>query len=142
MKKNSILIIESNYYKKISFNLRLGAEEVLKKFNYKYEIILVPGALEIPVTLEKYKNLFRGFIVLGCVIRGETSHYDIVTNITSSTIFDSVQKNKIPLGFGLITAENMSQAIERSDIKKRNLGRNAAEVCIKMVNILEGVKNE
>ena len=142
MKKNCILIIESDYYKDIAINLRIGAENVLKKSNFDYEIVTVPGSLEIPVTLEKYKNLFMGYIILGCVIRGETTHYDIVTKITSSSIFESVRRNKIPLGFGLITAENIKQANDRSNLKKRNLGTNAAEVCIKMIKILEEKKNE
>ena len=80
----------------------------------------VPGALEIPVILEKYKKVFC-FIILGCVIRGETSHYDLVVNVTSSSVYKIVNKDKLPLAFSLLTVENYQQAIERF-IEKKNLG--------------------
>ena len=137
MKKKSILIIESNYYSEISNNLFVSAKEVIEKNNYKYEVIKVPGALEIPVTLEKYKDEFIGFIILGCVIKGETSHNEIVQNITSSSIYNIVNKNQLAIGFGLLTVENMKQAEIRSSKNMKNVGGKSAEACIKMINILK-----
>ena len=137
MNKKSILIIESNYYKQIAKNLLLGAKNVLDKEKKDFDVITVPGALEISCVLEKFKNSYKGFIILGCVIRGETSHYEIVTNVSSKIIYDIVRINQLALGFGLITANDMNQAIERSNIKKRNLGSNAARVCSKMIEILK-----
>ena len=75
MKKQSILIIESNYYSEISKDLLKGSLDVIRAEKIDYKILTVPGSLEIPVVLEKYKRDFDGFVILGCVIRGETSHY-------------------------------------------------------------------
>ena len=99
MKKKSILIIESNYYSEISNNLFVSAKEVIEKNNYKYEVIKVPGALEIPVTLEKYKDEFIGFIILGCVIKGETSHNEIVQEQLDYGCFRGLGP-KTTFGFG------------------------------------------
>ena len=137
MKNKSILIIESDYYSEISYNLFTSAKEVIEKNNYRYEVIKVPGALEIPVTLKKYKDEFIGFIILGCVIKGETSHNEIVQNITSNSIYDIVNKNQLALGFGLLTVENIKQAEIRSSKNMKNVGRKSAEACIKMINILK-----
>ena len=119
MKNLKILIIESNYYKSISKKLFLGAKNVIKHMRSEYKKITVPGALEIPVVLEHYKKKYDGFIILGCVIRGETTHYDLVQKTTTFEIYKIVNKNKLALGFGLLTVENIEQARERADIKKK-----------------------
>lgn len=140
--KKKILIVQANYYSKISESLLSGAKKQLENNEYSYDIISVPGALEIPVIIEEFKDSYIGFISLGCVIKGETSHYDIVTKITSDHIFKVVNKNKLAHGFGLLTVENIEQAIERSDLQKKNLGGNAAKVCMEMINLLNKKKNE
>ena len=91
--KNKILIINSIYYREISENLLKGSKKVLNDKNIQSKIIDVPGALEIPVVLEKYKKNFSGFIIFGCVIRGETSHYDLVVNVTADAVYKIVNKN-------------------------------------------------
>lgn len=136
MEKNKILIIEANYYSQISEVLLIGAKKKLENNNFKYDLISVPGALEIPVIIEEFKDIYVGFITLGCVIRGETTHYDIVTKIASDHIFKVVNRNKIAHGFGLLTVENMEQAKERSDLERKNIGGHAAQVCLKMINLL------
>ena len=137
MKKLSILIIESNYYSQISKDLLKGSLDVIKSKKVNYKIITVPGSLEIPVVLEKYKQYFDGFVILGCVIRGETSHYDIVQNINSNFIYKIVNRNKLALGYGLLTVENIDQAKERADPNRKNIGGKVTEVCLKMINILK-----
>lgn len=137
MKKLSILIIESNYYTQISKDLLKGSLDVIKAKKVNYKIITVPGSLEIPVVLEKYKQYFDGFVILGCVIRGETSHYNIVQNINSNFIYKIVNRNKLALGYGLLTVENIDQAKERADPNRKNIGGKVTEVCLKMINILK-----
>lgn len=134
--KNNILIIQSIYYPEISKKLLDSALEVIKKSKLNFKIISVPGALEIPVVLEKYKSKYSGFIVFGCVIRGETSHYDLVVNVTANSIYKIVNQKKLPLAFGLLTVESYEQAIERSEKNKKNLGAKAAMTCLKMIEIL------
>lgn len=130
--KDKILIIESDYYKEISKNLFSGAKKILDSNNLGFEKITVPGALEIPVILNKNKKNFIGFLTLGCVIRGQTSHYDIVCNVTSDSIFQIVNDNCLAHGFGIITTENYDQALERSNV----IGSRAMEVCLKMIENL------
>ncbi len=100
--KKKILIINADYYPEISENLLNSSSRVLKESNVEFEVINVPGALEIPVILEKYKKNFSGFIIFGCVIRGATSHYDLVVNVTSSSIYKIVNKDKLPLAFKIV----------------------------------------
>ena len=131
--KKKILIISSNFYQEISQNLLEGALEVLKKNKFNYELVEIDGSLEIPFFLEKNKNRFLGFIVLGCIIKGETDHYEVVKKITYSQIYRTAYKNMLPLASALLTVENFSQALERSDKRKRNLGGQAARVCIQLI---------
>lgn len=138
MKKDKILIISACFYKKISDDLLKGAVSELEKNNIDYKIIKVPGCFEIPVALHmsiKSETNYQGYIVLGCVIRGETGHYDIVCNESSRGINDFAIKYCKPLGFGIITAENYTQAEERSDTEKKNYGGRAANACIEMTKI-------
>tara|TARA_B100000242_G_C42914484_1_gene423988 strand:- start:406 stop:828 length:423 start_codon:yes stop_codon:yes gene_type:complete len=138
--KKKILIINADYYPEISENLLNGSSHVLKESNIEFEVIHVPGALEIPVILEKYKKKFSGFIIFGCVIRGETSHYDLVVNVTSSSVYKIVNKDKLPLAFSLLTVENYQQAIERSIEEKKNLGAKAAVTCVQMMKLINEKK--
>ena len=123
MKTNKkIAIITSSFNSNITVNLYDGAINTLISNDVPSEnikSIWVPGALEIPVILEKYKKNFSGFIIFGCVIRGATSHYDLVVNVTSSSIYKIVNKDKLPLAFSLLTVENYQQAIERSSLEKK-----------------------
>ena len=135
--KKKILIIESNYYPSISDALLDGAKKTIVESQFDYEKLSVHGVLEIPVLLEKYKNDYIGFVTLGCVIRGETSHYDIVTRVSSESIFKIINTNKLAHGFGLITAENFAQAEVRADPEKKNIGGVAVKVCLKMISLLK-----
>ena len=129
-----ILIISSNFYEEISENLIEGATNYLKSEKISYEIFKVPGSMEIPLFLKKHKNDYSGYIILGCVIKGQTDHYEVVKNITLSKIYEFSYENDFPLSNALLTVENYPQAIERSRLDKKNLGGNAAKVCVEIIN--------
>ena len=131
--KNKILIVVSNYYVKISNNLVKGATSYLETSSYNYEIIFAPGCFEIPFLVKKNIDNYIGFIVLGCVIRGETYHFEVVSNECTRKIMDLSVDNNKPIGFGILTCENLDQAIIRSDPKKKNIGKVAAIACLHLL---------
>ena len=132
MKK--ILIINSNYYKNISDNLFNNAKKKLFSENFSISFFDVPGVFEIPVTIKKYVKKFDAFLALGCVIKGETPHFDLICQST----FDAFMKISIdyskPIGNGIITCLNMKQALARSvnskNFSKANKGLEAAKAVI------------
>ena len=128
-----ILIVSSNYYTEISNNLEQGACNLLNEKNFKYEIIHAPGCFEIPYLIKKNINKFDGFIALGCVIKGETYHFEVIVNETSKKVMDLSVDNLIPIGFGILTCYSLEQAIIRSDVKQKNKGREAALACIELL---------
>jgi 6,7-dimethyl-8-ribityllumazine synthase len=134
MKK--ILIINSNYYKDISKNLILNAKKILVKKKFKVSMIDVPGVYEIPIAIRKNINKFDGFVALGCVLKGQTPHFDLICTSTFNAILSlSINFNK-PIGNGIITAYNMKQARQRSKInndKKPNKGSEAANAVISIL---------
>tara|TARA_B100001248_G_C27326364_1_gene429207 strand:- start:439 stop:864 length:426 start_codon:yes stop_codon:yes gene_type:complete len=134
MKK--ILIINSNYYKKISQNLLITAKNELKNKKFRISVLEVPGIFEIPIGLRKNIKKFDGFIVLGCVIKGQTPHFDLICMSTFNAIINiSIKFNK-PIGNGIITALNLNQARQRSDRlsnKKPNKGSEAAKAVISIL---------
>ena len=130
-----ILIITSNYYKQVSSNLLTGAQDYLNQKNITNDVLNVPGAFEIPFVLHSKKKLYDGFIALGCIIRGETYHFEIISNQVSKKIMDlSIEINK-PIGFGVLTCENIDQAIIRSDPAQGNKGAEAAIACVELLNL-------
>tara|TARA_X000000368_G_C23003452_1_gene700020 strand:+ start:704 stop:1126 length:423 start_codon:yes stop_codon:yes gene_type:complete len=133
MKK--ILIINSNYYNDISKNLLLNAKKNLKNKKFKVSIFNVPGIFEIPIAIRKNINKFDGFIALGCVIKGQTPHFDLICSSTFNSILSlSVNFNK-PIGNGIITALNINQAYQRS--KKSNIKPNkGSEAANAVISIL------
>ncbi len=131
--KNKILIVSSNYYKNISENLLKGASEELKKNNFEFDVLTAPGCFEIPFLISKNINVYDGFIALGCVIKGETYHFNLISNECARKIMDISNNYLKPIGFGVLTCENIKQAIERSDITKKNKGKEAANACIKLL---------
>ena len=86
--------------------------------------------------LEKRGILFLGYVVLGCVIRGETDHYEVVKKITIKTIYKIAYENMLPLSTSLLTVYNYSDALERASVNKKNLGGVAANACIELINKL------
>ena len=111
MNKN-FLIINANYYKDISSGLLKSAINSLPK-NSKVKIINVPGVFEIPVTISKNIKKFDGFIALGCVIKGQTPHFDFISQASTDAIMKMSINSKKPIGNGIITCLNMNQAKAR-----------------------------
>ncbi len=131
MKK--VLIVSSNYYEDISKNLLEGASKELKKNNIGYDILFAPGCFEIPFLISKNIKKYKGFIALGCVIKGETYHFDLIANECARKIIDISNTFLKPIGFGVLTCDNLKQAIVRSDVRKKNKGKEAANACIKLL---------
>ena len=111
MNKN-FLIVNANYYKDISSGLLKSATNLLPK-NSKVKIINVPGVFEIPVTISKNIKKFDGFIALGCVIKGQTPHFDFISQASTDAIMKLSIYSKKPIGNGIITCLNMKQAKAR-----------------------------
>ena len=131
-----VLIVESRYYEDIS-NLLLDATiEELTINKIKFEKIEVLGALEIPILIKKaiLSNKYNGYIALWCVIRGETSHFDIVSNYSAKALMDLAIQNTIPITNSILTVENKEQALIRADKSKKNVGGHAARACIELIN--------
>ena len=133
MKK--ILIVNSCYYKEISNNLVLSTKKKLLNVKFKISILNIPGAFEIPVSIRKNINKFDGFVALGCVIKGETPHFDLLcSSLFNSILSLSIKYNK-PIGNGVITALNLNQAKQRSkkNSNKQNKGSEAANAVISIL---------
>ncbi len=110
--KKKILIVVADYYKNISSGLIKSAKKELLK-NFVTKIIFVPGVFEIPVTISKNINKFNGFLALGCVIKGQTPHFDFISKASTDAIMKLSIDSKKPIGNGIITCLNMSQATKR-----------------------------
>ena len=137
MKK--ILVLNSNYYKNISENLVLSAKKKLIQNKFLAYILEVPGVYEIPFAIKKNIKKYDGFVALGCVIKGETPHFDFICSSVFNSILElSVNYNK-PIGNGIITALNVSQAKNRSAINIKNKPNKGSEAANAVVMIL---KNE
>ena len=111
MKKN-FLIVNANYYKDISQGLLKNAKNLLPK-NFKIKVINVPGVFEIPVTISKNSKKYDAFIALGCVIKGQTPHFDFISQATTNAIMKLSINLKKPIGNGIITCLNKKQATLR-----------------------------
>ena len=126
--KKKILIVVANYYGNIARSLLSSAKNKIKK-KYTIKVIKVPGAFEIPVTISKNLTKFNGFIALGCVIKGQTPHFDFISKATTNALMTLSITSKKPIGNGVITCLNKKQAIERG--KK---GSEAAEAVLSVLS--------
>ena len=111
--KKKILIVVANYYENIANSLLNSAKNKIKN-KCSIRVINVPGAFEIPVTISKNLNKFNGFIALGCVIKGQTPHFDFISKATTDALMTLSITSKKPVGNGVITCLNKKQAIARS----------------------------
>jgi len=135
MKKN-FLIVVANYYDKISLDLLSGAELALKAYKVStVNKISVPGVFEIPVVIARNIKKFDAFIALGCIIKGQTPHFDYISSAVTNGIMDISITHKKPIGYGILTCLNKKQALERANPKQKNLGKGgeAAEAVIKIL---------
>lgn len=157
-----LLIIDAPYYEHISKGLREGAEAVLKANKATWEYQAVPGVLEIPAALsmilgsqmeqemmamemaEEGMNVapqptkpYDGYVLIGCVIRGETTHYEVVAFESARAIMDLSTEFALPIGNGIQTTENEAQALARSDPKQLDKGGHAAQAALDMIRLRE-----
>jgi len=137
-----IMIVLSRYYEEVAEQLLAGALAVLEEAGASYELYEVPGAFEIPAAMATAmrspefsggRRRFDGYIALGCVIRGETTHYDYVCGECARGLQDLAVRHCLALGFGVLTTENMDQAMARADVNRGNKGADAANACLRMV---------
>ena len=139
--KKKVLLVCSPYYQNITNNLIEGATKVLKSYSVEYKILNGPGALEIAPAIKLVidksikEPLFNGFVALGCIIKGETYHFEIVANESSRALTDLSLNYSIPIGNGILTVSNFEQAIKRSDPLQSDKGADAAKACISLINI-------
>ena len=139
----SVLIIEARYYEDIANELARGATEELRKRGIGFERVSVAGALEIPVALSAAiaakviapSGRHHGCVALGCVIRGETSHYDIVANESARALLDISVAHAISIGNGILTVDNRDQAWARASVDGKNKGAVAASACTDLMNL-------
>ncbi|MDA9691381.1 6,7-dimethyl-8-ribityllumazine synthase [Candidatus Pelagibacter sp.] len=127
--KNKVLIIQANYYKDISTALLKSAKNELKNFA-KINVISVPGVFEIPVVISKNLKKYDGFVALGCVIKGQTPHFDFISKSTTDAIMNISVDSKKPVGNGIITCLNKNQAIARG--KKGREAANAVKTILSL----------
>ena len=130
-----ILIAEARFYDDIADELVAGAKAVLDVAGATFETVAVPGAYELPaaVRMAMESGRFDGYIALGCVIRGETSHYDYVCGESARGLMALCTKHGIALGYGILTTENRDQAWVRASRADKDKGAVAARACLDMV---------
>ncbi len=139
----SVLIIEARFYEDISDELARGAINTLEASNVSFEPLSVPGALEIPLALSlALANGFvgkagrhRGCVALGCVIRGETTHYEIVARESAAGLHQLAVEHAVPIGNGILTCDSREQAWARASVEGRNKGAHAAEACLSLMDL-------
>ena len=137
--KLNIKIIVADYYKEITNPLTKSCIKFLEKNNLKYEILIVPGVYEIPQMIKwKIKsNNYNLFITLGCVIKGQTYHFEVISDSVGKALLDIVNQNKTTLiSNGIINAYNKPQALKRSKNDNKNKGHEAASAMVKMIKCL------
>ena len=136
MKSNCILIISSRFYAEISSSLELEAINLIKEKGYDYELVEVPGAFEVPAAISyaAKTSKYIGYVALGCVIRGETSHYDYVCNESARALMQ-LSIEGLSIGYGILTCESKEQAIVRSSPEGLNKGKAATLACLRMIEL-------
>jgi 6,7-dimethyl-8-ribityllumazine synthase len=135
-KKPHIMVVEARFYTEISDALLEGAEHTLKKAGATHEKFSVPGALEIEAQQQgKLKKPFDGFVALGCVIRGETTHYETVCNESARGLMYLATEYAACIGNGILTVENDEQAWSRARMTEKDKGGGAAEAALAMIAV-------
>ena len=133
--KLKICIVLANYYPKISKDLLRGSIKVLKKNKFNFKLFYAPGVFELPFLISANIKKYNAFVALGCVIKGETPHFDFISRAAIQGIMDLSIKHHIPITNGIITCLNREQAIERSNLSKKNKGGEAARALLHLLGI-------
>ncbi len=135
-----VLIVEARFYDNISDELLGGATRVLDKAGVRYDRVTVPGALEIPAAIaiatdaaRRRRAPYDGVVALGCVIRGETYHFELVSNESARALMDLAVKEQLAIGNGILTVENEAQAHARARVEEGDKGGAAARAALTMI---------
>ena len=134
-KKYNFLIVTSNFYPKITASLEKEATTYIKSKNYKYEIFRVQGSLEVPtkISIMLDKKKYDAVIALGCIIKGNTDHYEFISQAITNTLLSLSVSKKIPISNAILVCRNMKQALERSS-KKNNRAKEAVKAAMSVLN--------
>lgn len=130
-----VLVVEARFYPDISDALYEGAVKVLTGAGVTTERVAVPGALEIPGAIRQAATRYDGFVALGCVIRGETYHFEIVSNESARGLMDLTVRDGLCIGNGILTVENEEQALVRAAPDRGNKGGDAANACLALIQL-------
>lgn len=130
-----VLVVEARFYPDISDALYEGAMKVLTGAGVTTERVAVPGALEIPGAIRQAASRYDGFVALGCVIRGETWHFEIVSNESARGLMDLTVRDGLCIGNGILTVENEEQALVRAAPDRGNKGGDAANACLALIQL-------
>ncbi|MFO1188675.1 MAG: 6,7-dimethyl-8-ribityllumazine synthase [Alphaproteobacteria bacterium] len=142
--KPHLMLIEARFYPDIADELVRGATAALDRAGVTHERVVVPGAFEIPAAIRyairsrdffAARRRFDGYVALGCVIRGETTHYDYVCQESARALQNLVTEFTLAVGYGILTVENEDQAWQRAAVDKGNKGGQAAETCLAMIDL-------
>ncbi|MCD1643458.1 6,7-dimethyl-8-ribityllumazine synthase [Aurantimonas coralicida] len=142
--KLNLLVVEARFYDPIADLLLDGATAALTEAGADFDVVTVPGALEIPAAIgfalgaaDESGTEYDGFVALGCVIRGETYHFELVSNESGRALTDLTVHESIALGNGILTVENEEQARDRADPKRKDKGGAAARTALAMIALRE-----
>jgi 6,7-dimethyl-8-ribityllumazine synthase len=132
-----ILLVVSPYYQELTDTMIEGATRAIEAVGFDTQIITVPGAFEIPgaIAMAHTTGAFSGYVALGCVIRGDTSHYDYVCNESARGLQQLALEQHAAIGYGILTVENMEQALLRADLNQGDKGGEAARACLRMMEL-------
>jgi len=137
-----VLIVESRFYNDISDELLKGATRALEQAGVKFDCITVPGSLEIPAAIaiavdaaQRKRRPYDGVVALGCVIRGDTIHFEIVSEQSARGLMDLAIARKLPIGNGILTVDTDSQAVARAKMDEGDKGGDAARAALAMVRL-------
>ena len=135
--KVRILIVEGRFYSELSDELLRGAADAITAVGAEYDVITVPGALEIPavIAIAEKAGGYDGYVALGCVIRGETWHFEIVSNESSRGLMDLATRKRLAIGNGILTVEDEEQAWARARVSEGDKGGGAARACLEVLSI-------
>ena len=135
-----ILIVEARFYDAIADALLAGAMKALREAKAEVDVVSVPGALEIPAAIaiaadaaQRKRKPYDGAVGLGCVIRGETIHFEIVSNLSAKGLMELSVERLLPIGNGIITVENEAQAFARARMEEQDKGGDAARAALALI---------
>lgn len=138
-----ILIVESRFYDDIADELLAGAKDALNAFGIAFDVVTVPGAFEIPAAIAMAEDAahrpmgraYDGYVALGCVIRGDTTHYDYVCTESARGLMNLSYRQRLAIGYGILTVENEEQAWVRARRDQGDKGGTVAKVCLGMISL-------